>query len=122
MTFFERIEQSVSGLNNRDMAAMEPLIFDCAKLHLEHIAGGDPFELGSSRPLDFGHWAAHKLEYLSNYELRHGEAVAIGIALDVVYSELSGLLSREDRERILLLLQNLGFKIFDPFFIITRKW
>ena len=57
------------------------------------FSGGDPFETGSSRPLDFGHWAAHKLEQLTNYQLRHGEAVAIGIALDVTYSYLAGMLS-----------------------------
>ena len=43
---------------------MRPIVRRCAELHLDHIASsGDPFELGSSRPLDFGHWAAHKLEY-----------------------------------------------------------
>jgi len=66
-------------LVQRDMDAMQWVVYRCAQLHLEHIAtSGDPFELGSSRPLDFGHWAAHKLEQLTTYELRHGEAVAIG--------------------------------------------
>ena len=40
--------------------------------------GGDPFEMGSARPLDYGHWSAHKLEQISNYAWRHGEAVALG--------------------------------------------
>ena len=66
-----------------------------AALHLQHIAtGGDPFEMGSSRPLDFGHWAAHKLERLTSHQLRHGEAVAIGIALDSTYSHLSDFLPK----------------------------
>jgi 3-dehydroquinate synthase len=67
------------------MEAMEYLIKECAALHLQHIASGDPFEMGSSRPLDFGHWSAHKLEQLSGFSIRHGEAVAFGIALDTVY-------------------------------------
>ena len=72
---------------------MEQVVRRSAALHLPHIAtGGDPFELGSSRPLDFGHWAAHKLEQLTDHRLRHGEAVAIGIALDSTYAYLSGLL------------------------------
>jgi 3-dehydroquinate synthase len=87
------------------MTAMEWLVYRCAELHLEHIAtSGDPFELGSSRPLDFGHWAAHKLEQLSNYELRHGEAVAIGLALDATYAYLIGLLPEADWRRILDLI------------------
>jgi 3-dehydroquinate synthase len=78
--FFQSIEESAAALMQRDSHAMERLIYRCAQLHLEHISGGDPFETGSSRPLDFGHWAAHKLEQLTNYNLRHGEAVAIGIS------------------------------------------
>ena len=39
------------------------MIRRCAELHMRQIAhGGDPFETGSARPLDYGHWSAHKLE------------------------------------------------------------
>jgi 3-dehydroquinate synthase len=86
-----------------------------AELHLTHIAtSGDPFELGSSRPLDFGHWAAHKLEQLSHHELRHGEAVAIGIALDSTYSYLSGSLPHADWLRIVALFEKVGLPIWTP--------
>ena len=79
---------------------MESVIRRSAALHLAHIsASGDPFELTSSRPLDFGHWAAHKLEQLSRHRLRHGEAVAIGMALDSTYSCLSGALPEADWRR-----------------------
>ena len=78
--FFEQIEDSVPALAARDLSAMGRMNHRCAELHVQHICqGGDPFEMGSSRPLDFGHWSAHKLEQLTNYRLRHGEAVAIGL-------------------------------------------
>ena len=113
--FFEQIEKDVSLLVDRDLATMETQIFRCAELHLQHIGmGGDPFEMGSSRPLDFGHWAAHKLEQLSNFRLRHGEAVAIGIALDAVYSYLQEMISKEEMLRIVYLLKRLGFVLFVP--------
>src|SRR5699024_9789625 len=100
--FFEFLEEHASLLNKRDMPAMQKLIYRCAELHLEHIAtSGDPFEMGSSRPLDFGHWAGHKLEQLTHYRLRHGEAVAIGIALDSAYSFLEGRLAEQHLQRIL---------------------
>ena len=89
-------------------------IHRCAEIHVQHIGGGDPFEMGSSRPLDFGHWAAHKLEPLTHYQLRHGEAVAIGIALDVTYSQLQGCISEETRDRILQLIQRLGLEVYVP--------
>src|SRR5690606_927119 len=81
--FFEFLERNAVALHNREMEPMEYLIYRCAEMHMDHIAhGGDPFEGGSSRPLDFGHWAAHKLEYMTDYKMRHGEAVAVGMALD----------------------------------------
>lgn len=112
--FFNWIEANAQALVERDMTVMNQLIWRCAKLHMEHIAGADPFESGSSRPLDFGHWSAHKLEYLSNFEVRHGEAVAMGIALDTVYSNLSGRLSSVESQRVIQLLLNLGFEVTHP--------
>jgi len=111
--FFDKLKANAPKLAARDMAAMQDLIYQCAHMHLEHIAGKDPFERGSSRPLDFGHWAAHKLEYLSNYSIRHGEAVAIGIALDSTYSWLKGYLLKAELDDILCILQTVGFKLFD---------
>ncbi len=113
--FFAWLERSAGALRRRDPAPMERLIHRCAELHLEHIAtSGDPFELGSSRPLDFGHWAAHKLEQLSGYGLRHGEAVSVGIALDVTYAWLTGMLGKEDRDRSVRLLSDLGLPVHVP--------
>lgn len=114
-TFFAAIEEQADRLVRRDLPAMEDLIYRCAQLHLEHIAtSGDPFEFGSARPLDFGHWAAHKLEHLSGYTVRHGEAVAIGIALDSTYSYLVGLLPERDWRRILDLFLACGLAIYAP--------
>ena len=111
--FFDEIEQSAEKLIEFEPEAMKRLIRRCAELHLDHIAlGGDPFETGSARPLDFGHWAAHKLERLSSFTISHGEAVAIGIALDVVYSRLAELLDKKSCDRILDLLEWLGFKLY----------
>ena len=111
--FFETIERDAAKLREFDPDAMQRLIYRCAELHVNHIAtSGDPFELGSARPLDFGHWAAHKLEQLSDYKLRHGEAVAVGIALDVIYSRRAGFLDAASAERVLKLIEDLGFDIF----------
>ncbi|WP_138989847.1 3-dehydroquinate synthase [Larkinella sp. C7] len=112
--FFEWLETNAEKLAARDLDAMQYLIHRCAELHLDHIASGDPFEMGSSRPLDFGHWSAHKLEQLTDFEIRHGEAVAIGIALDSLYSQRLGWLSEADTHRILNLERTLGFTLFHP--------
>lgn len=113
--FFEQIEDCAPDLAARDLEAMGRMNHRCAELHVQHICrGGDPFEMGSSRPLDFGHWSAHKLEQLTNYRLRHGEAVAIGLALDVTYSHLQGWLGTEEVHRVRDVLTRVGFALYDP--------
>jgi 3-dehydroquinate synthase len=108
--FFRWLLENVARLIALDEAALAESVRRAALLHLEHIAqGGDPFETGSARPLDFGHWSAHKLEALSNHGLRHGEAVAIGMAIDVRYSQNVGLLNAHVADEICLLLEKLGF-------------
>lgn len=113
--FFEQLEEDAEALRLREKEVMQSLIYRCAELHLEHISSsGDPFERGSSRPLDFGHWVAHKLEQLTDYRLLHGEAVAIGIVLDTIYSQLLGYITGEQCNRITNLFRACGFKLYVP--------
>jgi 3-dehydroquinate synthase len=112
--FFAWLEENARALRAFEPVAVEQLVRRSAELHLEHIAqGGDPFEQGSARPLDFGHWAAHKLENMTDYRLRHGEAVAIGMALDALYSARVGLCGGVLVERLINLLRALGLSLWD---------
>ena len=112
--FFAWLERESDALARFEPNALDTLVRRCATLHMHQIAhGGDPFETGSARPLDYGHWSAHKLEGLTRNALRHGEAVAIGIALDARYSVLSGLLADGEDLRVLRLLARLGLPLWD---------
>ncbi len=111
--FFEWMWSARASLARFEPAALEQLVRRAAEIHMEHIrTSGDPFELGSARPLDFGHWAAHKIESLSRHSVRHGEAVAIGMALDSRYSMEAGLLAEADLDRIVALLEALGLELW----------
>jgi 3-dehydroquinate synthase len=113
--FFEWLEAKADALRACEPAAMSRMIRRCAELHMRQIAhGGDPFETGSARPLDYGHWSAHKLEALTSHELRHGEAVAIGLALDTRYSVQVGMLAPGADDRVHALLKRLGFHLWHP--------
>lgn len=113
--FFEWIETNLPALDALEPEALEACVEKSALLHSRHIAtGGDPFETGSSRPLDFGHWAAHKLEAMTHYQLSHAPAVAIGLALDTLYSARSGLLKFSIAEQILQVLGGLKLAIYHP--------
>jgi 3-dehydroquinate synthase len=113
--FFVWLERHMDDLATFERTAMAYMIRRCAELHMRQIGqGGDPFEQGSARPLDYGHWSAHKLESLTRHHVRHGEAVAIGMALDARYSVLSGLLPAGGEERVCALLEFLGFELWHP--------
>ena len=112
-SFFEWIEKQVENLAALVPAALEECVEKSALLHARHIAqGGDPFETGSSRPLDFGHWSAHKLEQLSGFTLSHAHAVAIGAALDTLYSARCGLLRECVAERVIDVISGLKLPLW----------
>ncbi len=111
--FFNWLEANVIALRNLEEPVLEEAVQRSAIHHARHIAlGGDPFELGSSRPLDYGHWAAHKLEQLTDFELSHGEAVSVGVALDSLYAAKVGLLPMADAERILKVIESLDLPLW----------
>ncbi len=111
--FFAWLCAHATALRARDEAAMEYLVRRCAELHLEHIRGnGDPFEFGQARPLDFGHWSAHRLESMSNYTISHGRAVAIGLVLDGWYAVLNRWLDVASFEELYVGLSESGFDLW----------
>ncbi len=113
--FLKEIEDLSKDIISREREGSLHVIAKCAELHLKHIAtSGDPFEFGSSRPLDFGHWAAHKLEQMSDFKMTHGESVAFGVALDVTYSYLVGKLSEESWRRCMEAFKGLKFELYHP--------
>lgn len=115
ISFFDYLYEHRYRLATFDQQAMEKMIYQCAALHMHHIGTqGDPFEFGSARPLDFGHWSAHKLEEMTGGVLRHGEAVSIGTALDTLYSCHAGLMAECDMQRILTLLADLDLPLYHP--------
>ncbi len=117
---FTYLCNNAEALRDREPVVMEQVIRRTAALHLAHIAtSGDPFEFGTSRPLDFGHWSAHRLEIMSNYEIGHGQAVAIGICLDSYYAFRQGYLSSEQLDAIVHGIRATGLPVWSD--LLERK-
>ena len=115
--YFARLERDAAAIATRDPDASNAAIRRSAELHLSHIVdGGDPFEASEARPLDFGHWAAHRLESMSGFAVSHGDAVALGLLLDCRYSNLKGWLSDADHARIRAVIAALGLPMRHPLF------
>ena len=112
---FDRLCRNATRIRARDLTAALPAIRASAELHRAHITrGGDPFEALEARPLDYGHWSAHRLEGMTNFALRHGEAVGMGVAVDTVYSSLAHGLPAADAGRVLRALRDLGLPLDHP--------
>jgi 3-dehydroquinate synthase len=120
-SFFRAIERASPRIRQRDTPTIHRILKHCALLHLDHIAtSGDPFEMGTARPLDYGHWVAHKLELLSKHRISHGHAVAIGIALDALYAACLGILPERQAHRLVKTLRTCGLPVYAPELSQTR--
>jgi 3-dehydroquinate synthase len=116
VAFFDFLCEHVQKLKDRDSAAMEKVIRRCAEIHLEHIrTSGDPFEFSTTRPLDFGHWAAHKIEVMSDFAIGHGQAVAVGIAIDSYYAMKTKLMTHAQLRKIVEGLIRCGLDIWNEY-------
>ena len=110
---FDWLCENAPAIHDREMSVATRAIHQSCMLHLRHITeGGDPFEMLEARPLDFGHWSAHKLEPLTNYEIRHGEAVGIGVAIDCIYSSMKFGFPESDAMRVCDCLSTLGMQLW----------
>ena len=110
---FEWLNSNAARIRDRERSVARRAIDQSCMLHLRHITeGGDPFEMLQSRPLDFGHWSAHKLEPLTEYALLHGEAVAIGVAIDCFYSSLKLGFPETDARRVCDCLKSMGLPLW----------
>ena len=113
-TDFEELCENATRIANREMESAFTAIKKSCLWHLKHITqGGDPFEALEARPLDFGHWSAHKMEQMSGYRLRHGEAVGIGVAIDCIYSTRVFGFPESDAQRVLQCLKDFQLPLWD---------
>lgn len=113
--FFDRLCAGAAAIAARDPAAGDAAVRRSAYWHVRHITrGGDPFEVREARPLDFGHWSAHRLEAMTDFAVRHGEAVAIGLAIDSTYSRLAHGLPADAARRVVRCLRDLRLPLTHP--------
>ncbi|MGC9349437.1 MAG: 3-dehydroquinate synthase [Anaerolineae bacterium] len=78
------------------------------------VVEDDPFEEGRRAILNFGHTVGHALERLTDYRLRHGEAVAIGMIAASQVSVALGRASPEVTELVEAALKVAGLPVKSP--------
>ncbi len=104
---FSAIERSADALKRRVISRASPLILRAIELKAKVIEK-DPYERGVRSTLNFGHTIGHAIERELGYEGKHGEAVAIGMALESRLAVDLGILDPRDASRIEALIKRLG--------------
>lgn len=97
--FFEFLETMRAKIVNRDEESLERIVSRCCALK-RNVVVEDEKESGLRRILNFGHTIGHALEALSNYRLRHGHAIAIGMVTASYMATALGICPKEETERL----------------------
>ena len=83
---------------------LEDVIENCVR-DKRDVVNADERDVGVRQLLNLGHTAAHSIEILSNFEISHGSAVAIGTALIARAANKMGLCPDKDLDEIINILQ-----------------
>jgi 3-dehydroquinate synthetase len=119
---FELIERFHDHvLDRRDTTPVRQIIDGAIAAMLGELET-NPYERDLRRRADFGHEFGHLLESASRFQLRHGEAVAIGMALSSQLGVLVGRQRAADHRRFVRLLTRIGLPTFHPLCEPARLW
>lgn len=88
--YFEALLADADAIRARDLVALERVV-DRGVAIKEAIVAADPLEGGRRQVLNFGHTVGHAVEARSGYAFSHGEAVAIGMAVEATLAADLGL-------------------------------
>jgi 3-dehydroquinate synthetase len=106
-SYFEWIESAAEEILRRDPAALAHLVRRSVEIKAE-VVSQDERESGRRAILNAGHTVGHALESASDYELSHGEAVAIGLVAECSLAERMGVAESGLSARVRTLLELLG--------------
>ena len=108
---FELLAARVPALRDLDLELYETVV-DCCCQHKARIVAADEREQGQREILNYGHTFGHAIEQLGQYrELRHGEGIAVGMAMAAALAVRLGLAPATVKERQDTLLQRYGLPV-----------
>jgi 3-dehydroquinate synthase len=107
LAYFEWMEAEAPALTRRDPGTVARLVRRSVEIKAE-VVSGDERDSGRRSILNAGHTVAHALEQVSQYQLPHGEAVALGLIVECQLAERLGIAPAGVRGRVARLLARLG--------------
>jgi 3-dehydroquinate synthase len=105
--FFRYIEENLEKIKSLDEAALEEIVFRSARIKVS-IVEKDEKDLGLRNVLNYGHTLGHAIESASDFRIKHGEAVAIGILAAARISNKMGIFDRDGIVRLESIIARAG--------------
>ncbi len=100
-------------INFQNLSGLDEIIRRAVAVKI-NIIEQDPYEGGLRAALNLGHTIGHAVEAVSNYHIKHGQAVAIGIVAEAKLAEAISLAEPGLADKIASLLSGLGLPIRIP--------
>lgn len=117
---FEYFEQNRQSIKARDKGALEHIVAESCRIKAD-VVERDEREGGLRAVLNYGHTIGHAVETLSGYgEIKHGEAVAIGMAQIAAIACRRGYSSVSSFERIIKIISDFGLPTALPGFPVDE--
>jgi 3-dehydroquinate synthase len=103
---FDKIESQARRITQQNVPLLTDLIVQAVRLKAD-VVMADAFDSGVRKMLNLGHTIGHALEAASNFKIKHGAAVAIGLAAESGIAVRMSLLDRRDGDRLIKVLRAL---------------
>ena len=118
-SLFEYLEASIDRARSRETAVLEEIVRANVEIKAGVVAR-DEKEQGLRGILNYGHTIGHAIEAVSDFRLKHGQAVAIGMAAAARISVRMNMLREDEAARLEALLKKAGLPTAVPDMDITR--
>jgi len=97
--YFAYVEKNLNRIKSLDEKALETVVSGSAKIKAR-VVEKDEKDFGLRNILNYGHTAGHAIESVSDFKVRHGEAVAIGMVVAARISNKLGILDTNEVIRL----------------------
>jgi len=111
--FFTLIERASRRITKNGLRLLSDIIARSVELKVA-VVQKDEFESGLRKALNLGHTLGHAIEASTNYTIKHGEAVAIGLVAESRIAVTMGLLREQDHTRLVNMLRRLRLQTKFP--------
>jgi 3-dehydroquinate synthase len=108
--YYQWLKNHKNQIKSRDISVMQEMIYRSCLIKRE-VVEKDPKEFGERALLNFGHTIGHAVEKLTNFNLLHGECVAIGMVASCYISYKRGYLLKEELEDIIAFISSFDLPV-----------